>query len=268
MSLTYQWAFDLDTIGAATVDVTDDGGSFTASVSTGTWCHTDIGTVEAGVASFAAALQNALNTASSSGAHTVTFSEATGYTLAYSGSTLELDFGTTTAAEGVRMRQILGMSGDRTGATSYGSQVRPFYFAIPAVGGRSNVTDEYEPTGVASEAVADDGSAYVISRDTAETWFDWEQRAEDEGQVASVAAFGEGTPVFARNATAAVPWSWQAAWLHMRAARHVLLVRDADGVDYIHDVRAEGLHFQPTRFAGTDIPIWSLNFRTRLLGTL
>lgn len=279
MTLRYEWAFDLAVLGGVAASLTDDGGTGEAALTSGLYAHTSIAAVQdidgdtvsrfSAVTSFAAALAAELNTTSGgSGTYTVTWNGTTGYTVAYSGGDFSLSFsGATTAAQGTLLRRILGFSADLTGEDTYSSDVRPYYLIIPSIQARSDVSDEYEPDGIMAEAVADDGTAYQISRDTAEIWSDWTQASETETAPSSLSS--EGTLVFARQATATAPWTYEHAWRHMRLGLHPFLVVDSGtGEDAVHMIRAEGASFRPVRFAGTDQPYWSIPFRTRLVGRL
>lgn len=265
MALRYEWSFDLSVIGAVDMYV-DDGTQFTVRIASGHLAHTSIAGVVPGVTAFATTLQTALNDATAPGTYTVAYSATTGYTIARTSATFDFDFTSgIAAAEGTRMRQILGFAGGDGGAGSYSSTVRPHYIILPSIQARSTMSDEYEPGDITSESVADDGSDYQVSRDTAEIWSDWTQQAETEAGPAT--AFADGTLVFKRQATAAAPWTYQHAWEHHRLGEHPFLVVDGSE-QAVHRMRAEGSSFRPQRFAGQDLPHWSLSFRTRLLGRL
>lgn len=267
MALRYEWCWDIDLIGNVAAKVTDDGGSFEVQITTGAFGHTDISGVDSDFTDFASELETALNDGTSSAdTYTVTWNGTTGYEIAYGGEGFALAFSTvTTAAEGTRMAQILGFSGDASSATSQTSDVRPYYVIIPAIQGRSMMSDEYEPDSIMYESTADDGSVRQVSRETSEIWSDWTQTAETTAAPSSFSA--AGTYVFERQATSAIPWTYQHAWEHQRTGDTPLLV--LDGTEQaVHQIRAEGASFKPTRFAGQDLPYWQIPFRTRLLGRL
>jgi hypothetical protein len=261
--LAYTWSFDIATIASGfTMTGTDDGGAFSVSMTTGVYNHFDISSIVTGHSDFATALETAINAASSSGTYTVEFDVATGYTIGYSGAVLSLDL--TGSAGQTNMAAVLGFSGDRTGATSYASQVRPYYYILPLIPARSEMSDEYEPDGITAEAVADDSSAYQLSRATSETLSDWIQAAEIEDPPGS--AFSAGTAVFERHATSAVPWSYQHAWRHARTGYHPFFVGDSGVGNAVHMLHADGSSFRPQRMAAKDFGLWNIPFRTRLLG--
>lgn len=263
MALRYEWSWDFAQIGPAAVRVTDDGGTFDVRLSLGHYCHTNISSVASGVTDFATALQTALNAGTSSGTYAVQWFSP--YNLQYDGTSFALNFTAVTAAEGLLMRRILGFSANVSGLTEYDGDVRPYYLILPSIQGRSQMSDEYEPTDIMAEAVADDGSVYQVARDTTEIHSDWAQQAETETGPAS--AFADGTLAFKRHATAAAPWTYQHAFEHHRAGNHPFLVIDGSE-QAVHRLRADGSSFMPQRFAGVDQPHWSIPFRTRLLGRL
>ena len=267
MALRYEWCWDIAVIGALAVKVTDDGAAFEVRLTSGTYCHTDISTVDADFTDFAAALQSALQAGTAgAGTYAVTWNGTTGYTIAYTAGNITLSFTTvTTAAEGTLMRQILGYSGNKSGAASHASDVRPYYLIIPAIQGRTEMSDEYETGEMMRESSADDGTTYQISRDSSEIWSDWTQAAETETAPSSYSS--AGTFIYKRLGTSAAPWTYQHAWEHMREAKHPFLVLDGSE-SAVHQIRADGASFHPTRFAGTDLPHWSVPFKTRLIGRL
>lgn len=214
---------------------------------------------------FAAALANAVNaTPGVHGTHAVTFDPTSGYELTLD-EQFALKFSTVaTPAEGTRMREILGLSGDveADGSFTVASDVRPHYFIVPATQGRTSVSDEYEPDDVVSEDVTDGGETDQISREVDEVWLDWTQTGEDPLDLAG--ACDPGTPVYERHETAAIPWSYQRAWTHHQRGFDPIIVTEGSEVT-AHRLRAEGASFKPERMAA-DYDMWSIAFRTRLLG--
>lgn len=270
MALRYEWCWDFANVGTHSVKVDDDGPAAEITpFSTGTYGHTTIATVDSAYTAFAAALKSALDTASSgAGTYTVTWSGTNGYTISYSAGNFDLIFSTVaTPAQGTRMRQLLGMSGDRTGASSYSSQVRPYYLIIPAIAGRSEVSDDYEPDDLVSEVVTDDGSDHQIAPATAEKWSDWLQPGDQDAPATAYTAFGTGVPVHKRLVTSAVPWSYEHAWEHHRTGFDPILVVEGSE-SLVCRMRAERANFHPRRMGGADFDLWSLEMRMRVLGRL
>jgi hypothetical protein len=187
------------------------------------------------------------------------------YTIDYSAGDFSLDL--TGSDTQVTMRRVLGFSGDQSTSDAYSSDVRPYYVILPAMPGRSECSDEYEPEGITNESIADDGSAYQISRATSEILSDWIQMAEST--TAPDTFTNNGTYVFERDATSAVPWSYQHAWRHARTGYHPFLVVDSGtSENAVHMLRADGSSFMPQRMASKDYPLWNIPFRTRKLGDL
>lgn len=269
MALRYEFAFDIARFGALAVKTTDETGTQEIVLSSGLYIHTTIASVHSLYTAFAAALATALNASSpGAGTFTVTWNGSTGYTIAYDNDAdWQLTFSTTTvAANGTRMKQVLGMTGDRTGAASYSSQCRPYFVLLPAIQGRSQMSDEYEPDGIVQESVGDDGQiAALVAVETSERWMDWQQAAETETAPSTFS--DNGTPPYKRQATAAVPWTYQHAWEHHRTGFDPILVIDGSSSD-VTQMRADGASFRPRRMAGDDFGVWQIPFRVRLLGRL
>lgn len=280
--LHYLWSWDVEREGPMTMTVTSGALSGTVTVSSGALVHslrmpyggaTDTWPVAAfGLSSFAGAVETTI----APGTLRVRYTPGVGYTLfltAFGQLDFSLDFSSHGAA-GERMRRALGFSGDRAVgdmiAQNYGgltgnahrSNVRPVYQILPAIEARSEDSDEYDPPGITAEAVGDDGDDVQTSRDTDELWRNWSQAAETN--EARTAPFEPGTPVHRRFNTAEVPWSYQDAFRHMRRGKPPFLVfREGDAEPEAFTMRAAGVSFTPTRFAGRDYPIFTIPFQTR-----
>ncbi|HEX2675190.1 MAG TPA: hypothetical protein VHM19_01085, partial [Polyangiales bacterium] len=147
MALRYEFAWDVARIGTLQVKVTDSA-TFEVSITTGTYAHATLASVDASYTDFATALAAALNTGTAGArVYSVSYNGASGfYTVSATGGNFSLSFTTTTSSDaGIRMRRLLGMSGNRSSAATYSSQVRPYYVLLPAIAGRSEVSDDYEP---------------------------------------------------------------------------------------------------------------------------
>lgn len=273
--LRYEFAWDFaraESATGASVRITDDGGTVEITpFATGTYAHTDLQSVM-GTGSyddFATALKNALDTASSgAGVYSVTWSGTTGYTVAYSNGNFSLTFTTTSvAAQGTYMRKILGMSGNRSGAATYSSQVRPYYVLYPVVSGRSEVSDDYEPDDLVQEAVSDSGTAYDISVLTAPKHIDWMQVGDQDVPSTAYTAFGGGTALHKRISPTATPWTYEHAFEHHRTGFDPILVVDGSE-SLVCKMRGNKASFHPKRMGAADYDLWSLGFGVRLLGRL
>lgn len=201
------------------------------------------------VSEFGPAVASAF-TIATGGAVTCSFSTSTGlYTVARN-TNFTLDFST---AADLRLRAALGFTGNKSGANSYTSDVRPYYLIVPAVEGLTDTTDEYEPDDLAEEAVGDDGAAYTIARTTADTLWDWSHAVETKAAT------------FAREAESAVPWTWQHFFAHAR--KGMPFVR-GPSTGYVHRLRAEGMSFRPQRMTADYDGQWTVRLLTRYLGTV
>ncbi len=273
MSLRYEFGWDFANVTNVSVPASDDGGAFTIGFTSGTYCHTDLTSVlgSGNFDDFATALQTEMNAQSSgAGSYTVTYAQATGYTISYSFGAFSMTLAG--SDERAQLAAIIGFSAAVSGSASYSSDMRPKYTIRPAIEARTNLSDEYEPDDVAAAGVADDGTRVHIARDTAEVWLDWTQVAEIE----TVPSNWEdaGTPPFKRQVDAGtaaddVSWSYQHAFEHVRAAHHPFLIVDSGTSESaVVLMRAEGMGFRPTRWTGQDQPIWSIPFRCALQGRL
>lgn len=183
----------------------------------------------------------------------VTFSETTGFTITTATATsIELSFANAAT------RLALGFSGNRSAATSHVSDIRPYYLITAAQLGRSGVSDDYEQGLIAAEAESHDGMGYGVSIGTPATFVDFTLAAEAKAAV------------FKRSATASVPWTYQHLWEHCRL-RYAIACRDTLASETsVHRLTAAGASFSQAhreRFGGADYDgLWSLNFKTRLIG--
>ncbi len=258
MALWYAFGFDVTKIGHLAFDIADDGGgAYEGNITSGTFCGVDISAIASGYTDFATALATELNaTSSGAGTYTVTEDATSWYTVAYDNGNFTLGFSTVgTATEGTRLRQLLGFSGDQTGAASYTSDIAPYYMMLPQVAGRSLVTREFMPSGIAADAEADDGSSYGVARGTSPLYYDWSQVAETKAVT------------FKADAAAGAPWTWQHAWEHAANVEPFLVTDGSEQA--IHKLRGVGSAFHPTMMDAADWDnLWSLPFMTRLLGRL
>jgi len=288
MALRNEYSWDvalLPIIGAETapglgMGVTEDSGGTPANAqiafTTGVYTHTDISSVDSAFSAFGAALKAALDAdATLTGTYTVTWNGTTGYTIVNDlATTLDLGFTTATTTEhGTNLRRLLGFSANQTGATGttgYSSNVRPYYLVIPAIQGRSSYSREKESPDIVNEAIADDGSRVFIAKATADKVGSWVHPAEIETTPAVFSAAGTPTHkamVDAGTAANDVPWSWEHSFEHLRTHHHRVLVIDGSDSE-VWEVRADGMWFDPSRWAGTDQPLWAIPFKGRKIGAL
>lgn len=270
MTLYYEAGFDTALIGTFSISVSDDDGSRAPNIPTGTYCHTDISSVMGSgeYTDFATAVEDALNDGATGTPYSVTYTASSAiYQITYTGSSSTL---TMNGTSGTRTRLALGMTSPTNAAATATSINRPYYHIKPAIGGRSDYSDEYEPDGIAKDSTADDGTAYQIAVDNSSIWEDWTQPGDRDSPGTAYTRSGSGTYVHSRAATTLVPWSYQHFWEHLRTGHLPFYVFD-DGITNgsgVYKLRADGASFHPTRWAGTDFDLWAFNFRTRLIGRL
>lgn len=263
MGLAYYSGFDLNRLGTFSVVFTDTHGTFTATVAANTFAHVDMQTVM-GTGNYddiATALQTAMNATFNSfpfvrtAIYTVTFSTTTFlYTIAVSSGTVSIGNTTSPVA-----KNVLGFNSFPTSAAaSISSQIRPYYVISPAIGGRSNVSFDYESDEISYDGDADDGNSFGISRTTAPLFHDWTQPFEPR------------TAVYKRLATTAIPWTYQHMFEHARNIEP-LLIQDADGGvgtdDMVCKLTAPGSVFRAQPVTADFDDIYNLNFQTRLVQT-
>jgi hypothetical protein len=199
-------SFRMERIGVATM--TWDGTS--VSVATGRFAHVLMAADGNTVADeFAAALQAACVAAGKASA-TVSYSTTThAYTLSNGGGSFAISFPGTSA--GSVMAQILGFTAGAT-ATSHTSTVRPYYVVVPAIDGRSRYTGlRHEQR--TTRRQADDGRGYAVGPSVPVVVGQWEHWHEPLAAVFNYAA------------TSAVPWTWEALWLHAGRWQELVLVQ-------------------------------------------
>ena len=287
MALRNEYSFDLaalPTAGVAMLVTEDVGGAGRTGeviMATGLHTHTDISSVDSDFSVFATALKAALDAGPGTltGTYTVTWAGPTGYTIVNNqqGVAIDIEFSVgnvTSTAQGTNMRQLLGFNDDQTGqsdgAVGYSSNVRPYYMIIPSIQGRTNYSREKETPDIVNEAVADDGTRVFIAKTTADKIGEWIHVAEIETTPAVFSAAGTPTHkamVDAGTSANDVPWSWEHSFEHLRTAHHRVLVVDGSDSE-VWEVRADGMWFDPTRFSGTDQPLWQIPFKGRKIGAL
>ena len=246
-------------LGTFTLSVTGDIGTQSVSFTTGTYCHSDLSSV-LGAGSyddFAGALKAALDASgAASGGFSVGWNP--GGTLIYeisNGANFTLTFPNTSA--GNRMADALGFTRNSTtaSATTTSSTRRPYYVIDGAMGGRSGWTRVYEGDDIVSQAEAEDGSTYAVARSTAPLYDDW------------TVPFETLAATFDSEATAAVPWTWEAFFAHSRGIEPFGVFDDAG--NSVHVLRgARGARFKPSRASEDWDGRWSVDLLTINRGSL
>ena len=254
MATYYLAGWDTAAIGTFSVVIGGTVGSGTATVTASTYSHTDLSSVTGTntYTAFATAVQAALNAvvagwtvSYSTSTYAYTISHATAFTLTWTGT------------GGTNLQRALGFTATVGSTTSATSTVRPYYVIVPAITARSQVSDVYEPDDIVKEAVSDGGTSFAISKDTTETFSDWEQQMES------------ASATLARSAVASVPWTWEAFFKHCRGAYPFRLVDGSTST--VHKLREKGAAFTGTtrrRVAVDYDDLWIIMLMTRDLGTV
>lgn len=85
-------------------------------------------------------------------------------------------------------RYFLGFSSNQSGAATYTSNVPPFFVVVPVTEYTHQPSVIYEPEGVASVAIADNGSGFGIARSEAPLMARWTQAFESKEKTLAIAA--------------------------------------------------------------------------------
>lgn len=261
MALYLHAGLNVAEIGTISVVIGGTVGSGTASITTGTYCHTDIATVTGTgtYTSFASAVQSALNAVVSgwtvsfnTTTQRYTISHATAFTLTWTGTA------------GDKLRRMLGFEDTVASTTSAVGTLLPWFAMVPTISGRSQFSDVYEPTEIVEEAVADDDTPYAVSKERGTDafefsdqimWSDWTQSMEPI----------ESTLI----SRATTSWTWERCFKHCRG-EHPFLVVDGSS-STVHKFRADGASFSERtreRVAADYDGLWNIKFVTRQLGSL
>lgn len=197
---TFLWqAWSHRWLGTATLDWADDAGAHSVSASgssvgtsgaAGLFSHVALtaidpkdrsgSTLNLGFPAFAPYLQTTMDAATAQ-TPTCVFDQATGlYTLACNGAVFSLTLTGTTARD--IMRRILGFSGNKSGATSYTSDTRPFYSIRTAVDAKTGFR---APSMISEETHWRRASevAYSLSSTRPTRSTQWEHRHEAKAAV-------------------------------------------------------------------------------------
>ena len=252
--------WSVDTLGTFTLTVVGNVSTETVSITTGTYCHSDLTSVlgTGNYDDFAGALKTALDASgASSGAFTVTWSTSTLlYTISNAAANFDLTFPNTAA--GNRMADALGFTRNTTTsstAASLSGTRRPYYVIDGAMGGRSGWTRVYEGDDITSQAEAEDGSTYASARSVAPLYDDW------------TVPFETLAATFELEALTAVPWTWEAFFKHSRGI-HPFAVFDDTG-NTVHVLRGpRGARFKPARASEDWDGRWSIDLLTINRGAL
>lgn len=256
MTLRIEAGWNFSVLGTTSISVAESGGgTATASFSSGKYAHTDIKSLMGGTDydDFAGALQSALNTSSSTPrTYTVTWNATTmAYSISTSTGTVALTF---TGTPGTNMRRILGFSGNVAATALATSDVRPYYVISAAVGAASKTAGDYEADGFAEDAYTEGGLHFGIAAGTFPVFNDFQIPLETKAATKSIAA------------TAAVPWTYQHFFQHVRNVEPFLV---ADGtLNTVHRLRADSARFAPIQESADFDDYWNLDLKTVVVGRL
>lgn len=136
--------------------------------------------------SLGGALQDALNdaqtTAGSTTTATVVFNMTTlQYTFSFTASA-SINFGNDETA------RLFGFSGDQSAATSHVSDIVPWGVIVPVLSDVSEPTPNYEPEGIASQAVSAGNAVVGLSRSIVPIYRDWVQQYETKAKTLRLSA--------------------------------------------------------------------------------
>lgn len=214
MSDAYLMAgFDLALIGTVQFTVTDDDITSQAfTFTTGTYAHRDMSSVMGSgeYTEFWATVEAAVNAASTD-THTISYNAST-YEVTWStdASVLFIDFMHADADVNTRSKALIGFTADRSGATSYSSQVRPYYVLELARDGVSDFSDDFEPEGQTRREVSVNATAYSVEPLSYEVHTDLKLRFQTRASI------------FKRAASSAEPWTYRHMVEHCRAREPIL----------------------------------------------
>ena len=189
MSLFVSNAWDFKRFGTATIDWTDDSGAHTFSITTGKYSHPAAVTLNlydqavtsyaTGITEFRAALQTGMDAAT---AQTITVARSAGLYLitCTTGATFAITF---TGPAGLLMRQLLGFTGNRSGALSYMSQAYPRFQMMPVHQFRTAYTGLRHMPGAAKTHMTDAGRRRGFKPTTMPMGARWEHHFETDARV-------------------------------------------------------------------------------------
>jgi hypothetical protein len=264
MTLDIHAGFDIERLGPMTLIIT----GVPVTMSAGRYCHLDLSTASRPLddgtsvdylggqyTRFGAALATQLGS-TIGGTWTVTLDPATLlYTITRTG-TGALNFPNTPA--GNRMADTLGFNRNSSpsGTSTWTGTRRPWYVIRSLMGGKSRSSDEYEPRNVGDDGEAEDGSSYFTGRTITPLYWDFQVPLE---------------PIEATHrhaATAAVPWTWQSFFDHVRGIEPIGVddSNERGGVVTVHKLRANAAGFSPSRIREDWDGAWTVSLETRYLG--
>lgn len=263
MSLVIYAGWDFAELGG-TATVTDSGGAFSVSFTSGKYSHLDNTSVlgSGQYSGFATALQTELNAESGVGGYTVTYFNANEPPIyGISGPSHSWGF---TGDTGTHLRRILGLSAALSADTDQESDVVPYYLIETTGGCLSRDSRAYEPRGVVSGGHTLGGRSFGVAASDPIQFRDFEVMFEPLAKV-----FADEAP----DGTTAgdAPWTYEHLVQHCRMTHPLRLWDPSDGSGTLHWFRADGASFDDqyrTRETPDYDDQWHIRFRTFTEGAI
>lgn len=172
-------------------------------------------------------------------------------------------------AQGAFFRRALGFQGTSySGASSYTSDMRPWYVIRAVLPSGANDSGIYEPEGRVYGGETEGGAWYGIAPKRLAQWREWTVRAESYYGPTNAAWVADpgvaGAPL--RSIEARIGWHWRAFFEHCRA--HMPFCNSQLGAaspGEVYVLRPDGAHFRPRRMYEAYDDAWDIDFRARLL---
>lgn len=205
--------------------------------------------------SYASALETSINVAAGIASWPGSFTVAApgssgGYAIAYSGGA---NFSITWSA--TAGRNLLGFTGNQSGAQSYTGSATPTYMVISTLDYPSNDTTNYEPEAIGNHSISDNGSGYGISRTTSPLYRDFSQEYETKAKTLRL------------SASSSHPWTFQHLFEHCRGVWPFVLYI-VDQRQEVFSFRTEGIPFHPERATPGNDAQFHIPFRCIAEGTI
>lgn len=267
----YYTGFSFPLIGTFSLDVSNDGGGrnlAAVTFSDGRYYHgfDDTTATEnpGDHASFAAALQTALNAASVAAGGSGSNWTVTWYNSGTPRYSITSGYGAWSATLNSVARGVLGMGASVSGSATLTSGSECNYVKVPHVNATANDSGDYEPQEVVTEAVTGGGLGYCVGRNIVLPQYDWEQQFETPESC---------FPSYA----SADAWTWFEFFRHCRGWEPIVLVNTTTGntgsgfaysASYVAaraKLRAEGAAAQFKMASANRFSYWHVPFRARIL---
>lgn len=249
--------FDTTEHGTLTFSGDSGGGAVATNVVPGTYCAETMFAISGASVyrDFATRVADAMTT-SMGDTVTGSFSSTTlKYTFSRAAGNADWTIGADEGTEAIaRLGRFCGFSTSLTNTDSITSDVTPYFVIGTEIDAKSSASGVYEPNDIATEAEADDGSSYSVSRITAPKYEDW--RFVFESRAAT----------FKQYATSSVPYTFE-HFLEDVRAHHPFWVRNASE-STVYRMMAKAARFKPVRETKDYDDHWHWPFDCRVVGRL